>query len=196
MIFFSLHSGFIAERANLRYFLSFGMLASGISSYLFGIAKSYNIHNLWYFIFVQVNIRLIKHIDAYSFLPYSFYFLLHMITGSRWNLSNFWLAWCSNGCGKLVWKKQAWLDLWNMELSYIFGKHIRQFNRSHVRWIRLESEFHSAWVDNGSDRIPCLPVLNTESYRHRMQPAHFSRIPKDRYEQFRRWSGRCRFRYS
>ncbi|XP_029178918.1 glucose-6-phosphate exchanger SLC37A2 isoform X1 [Nylanderia fulva] len=46
-------SGFIAERANLRYFLSFGMLASGISSYLFGIAKPYNIHNLWYFIFVQ-----------------------------------------------------------------------------------------------------------------------------------------------
>lgn len=46
-------SGFIAERTNLRYFLSFGMLASGISCYLFGIAKSYNIHNLWYFIFVQ-----------------------------------------------------------------------------------------------------------------------------------------------
>ncbi|XP_072762406.1 glucose-6-phosphate exchanger SLC37A2 isoform X2 [Anoplolepis gracilipes] len=46
-------SGFIAERVNLRYFLSFGMLASGISSYLFGIAKPYNIHNLWYFIFVQ-----------------------------------------------------------------------------------------------------------------------------------------------
>ena len=29
------------------------MLASGISCYLFGIAKPYNIHNLWYFIFVQ-----------------------------------------------------------------------------------------------------------------------------------------------
>ncbi|XP_012523580.1 glucose-6-phosphate exchanger SLC37A2 isoform X2 [Monomorium pharaonis] len=46
-------SGFIAERANLRYFLSIGMLASGISCYLFGIAKPYNIHNLWYFVFVQ-----------------------------------------------------------------------------------------------------------------------------------------------
>ncbi|KAL0133399.1 hypothetical protein PUN28_000855 [Cardiocondyla obscurior] len=46
-------SGFIAERVNLRYFLSIGMLASGISCYLFGIAKPYNIHNLWYFIFVQ-----------------------------------------------------------------------------------------------------------------------------------------------
>ncbi|XP_066582722.1 glucose-6-phosphate exchanger SLC37A2 isoform X2 [Prorops nasuta] len=47
-------SGFIAERVNLRYFLSFGMLASGISCYLFGIARPYNIHSLWYFIIVQI----------------------------------------------------------------------------------------------------------------------------------------------
>jgi OPA family glycerol-3-phosphate transporter-like MFS transporter 1/2 len=46
-------SGFIAERVNLRYFLSLGMLMSGIFSYLFGIAKSYNIHNLSYYIVVQ-----------------------------------------------------------------------------------------------------------------------------------------------
>ncbi|KAK9297166.1 hypothetical protein QLX08_009037 [Tetragonisca angustula] len=46
-------SGFIAERVNLRYFLTFGMLASGISCYLFGIARPYNIHNLWYFVLVQ-----------------------------------------------------------------------------------------------------------------------------------------------
>ncbi|XP_053971689.1 glucose-6-phosphate exchanger SLC37A2 isoform X2 [Hylaeus anthracinus] len=46
-------SGFIAERVNLRYFLTFGMLASGISCYLFGIAKPYNIHSLWYFVLVQ-----------------------------------------------------------------------------------------------------------------------------------------------
>lgn len=31
------------------------MLASGISSYLFGIAKPYNIHSLYYFIAVQVS---------------------------------------------------------------------------------------------------------------------------------------------
>jgi OPA family glycerol-3-phosphate transporter-like MFS transporter 1/2 len=48
-------SGFIAERVNLRYFLSLGMLMSGIFSYLFGIAKSYNIHNLSYYIVVQVS---------------------------------------------------------------------------------------------------------------------------------------------
>ncbi|XP_076619137.1 major facilitator superfamily transporter 16 isoform X1 [Colletes latitarsis] len=47
-------SGFIAERVNLRYFLTFGMLGSGISCYLFGIARPYNIHSLWYFVLVQV----------------------------------------------------------------------------------------------------------------------------------------------
>ncbi|XP_063219193.1 glucose-6-phosphate exchanger SLC37A2 [Bacillus rossius redtenbacheri] len=31
-----------------------GMIGSGIFSYLFGIARSYEIHNLWYFIFVQI----------------------------------------------------------------------------------------------------------------------------------------------
>ncbi|XP_015588754.1 glucose-6-phosphate exchanger SLC37A2 isoform X2 [Cephus cinctus] len=46
-------SGFVAERVNLRYFLSFGMLVSGISCYLFGIARSFNIHSLWYFVLVQ-----------------------------------------------------------------------------------------------------------------------------------------------
>lgn len=47
-------SGFVAERVNLRYFLAFGMITSGIASYLFGIARPYNIHNLSYFILVQV----------------------------------------------------------------------------------------------------------------------------------------------
>jgi len=46
-------SGFVAERVNLRYFLALGMLLSGVASYLFGIAKTYNIHNLWYFVAVQ-----------------------------------------------------------------------------------------------------------------------------------------------
>lgn len=48
-------SGLIAERVNLRYFLSLGMLLSGVFGYLFGIAKSYDIHSLTYYIFVQVS---------------------------------------------------------------------------------------------------------------------------------------------
>ncbi|XP_019554260.2 glucose-6-phosphate exchanger SLC37A2 isoform X1 [Aedes albopictus] len=46
-------SGFIAERVSLRYFLTFGMLFSGIFCYLFGIAKVYDIHSMMYFVFVQ-----------------------------------------------------------------------------------------------------------------------------------------------
>ncbi|XP_021963727.1 glucose-6-phosphate exchanger SLC37A2 isoform X2 [Folsomia candida] len=46
-------SGFIAERVNLRYFLSLGMILSGFFTYLFGLAYSRNIHNLSYFILVQ-----------------------------------------------------------------------------------------------------------------------------------------------
>lgn len=46
-------SGFVAERVSLRYFLSFGMLFSAIFTYLFGIAKTYDIHSMWYFVFVQ-----------------------------------------------------------------------------------------------------------------------------------------------
>lgn len=47
-------SGFIAERVSLRYFISIGMLFSGIFCYLFGLAKTYNIHSMWYFAFVQI----------------------------------------------------------------------------------------------------------------------------------------------
>uniref|UniRef100_U5EYR0 Sugar phosphate exchanger 3 n=1 Tax=Corethrella appendiculata TaxID=1370023 RepID=U5EYR0_9DIPT len=46
-------SGFVAERVSLRYFLTFGMLFSGIFCYLFGLGKTYNIHSFAYFAFVQ-----------------------------------------------------------------------------------------------------------------------------------------------
>lgn len=46
-------SGFIAERVSLRFFLSIGMLLSGIFCYLFGVAKTANIHSMSYFMFVQ-----------------------------------------------------------------------------------------------------------------------------------------------
>ncbi|XP_055311870.1 glucose-6-phosphate exchanger SLC37A2 isoform X2 [Sitodiplosis mosellana] len=46
-------SGFVAERVSLRYFLTFGMLFSAIFTYMFGIAKLYDIHSFWYFIVVQ-----------------------------------------------------------------------------------------------------------------------------------------------
>lgn len=47
-------SGFIAERVNLRYFLSVGMICSGIACYLFGIAHKLEMHSLWYYIVIQI----------------------------------------------------------------------------------------------------------------------------------------------
>lgn len=46
-------SGFVAERVSLRYFLTLGMLFSGIFTYMFGLAKIYDIHSMWYFIIIQ-----------------------------------------------------------------------------------------------------------------------------------------------
>lgn len=47
-------SGLIAERMSLRYFLSLGMILSGFFCYLFGVAKTADIHSIWYFVFVQL----------------------------------------------------------------------------------------------------------------------------------------------
>ncbi|KAH8271593.1 hypothetical protein KR018_010307 [Drosophila ironensis] len=47
-------SGFVAERVSLRYFLSMGMIMTGVFTYMFGIARTSSIHNIWYFIFVQI----------------------------------------------------------------------------------------------------------------------------------------------
>lgn len=46
-------SGFIAERVSIRYFLSLGMIFSGLFCYLFGYAKSHDIHSFAYFVIVQ-----------------------------------------------------------------------------------------------------------------------------------------------
>ncbi|XP_017073236.1 glucose-6-phosphate exchanger SLC37A2 isoform X2 [Drosophila eugracilis] len=47
-------SGFVAERVSLRYFLSMGMILTGVFTYMFGIARTSNIHSLWYFVVVQI----------------------------------------------------------------------------------------------------------------------------------------------
>lgn len=51
---FMFFSGYVAERCHLRYFLSIGMLLSGIFAYLFGIAYYYEIHSLYFFLAIQI----------------------------------------------------------------------------------------------------------------------------------------------
>ncbi|XP_047463806.1 glucose-6-phosphate exchanger SLC37A2 [Mugil cephalus] len=47
-------SGMFGERLPLRYYLSFGMLTSGLFTALFGLGFYWNIHSLGYYAFVQV----------------------------------------------------------------------------------------------------------------------------------------------
>ncbi|VDD77576.1 unnamed protein product [Mesocestoides corti] len=47
-------SGHIAERMNLRIFLTVGCLLSGVTTALFGCGYFLNIHALYYYIFSQV----------------------------------------------------------------------------------------------------------------------------------------------
>jgi len=49
-------SGHIAERTNMRYFLAVGMLLSGVTTILFGLAWYWHIHVFYYFIIVQVGL--------------------------------------------------------------------------------------------------------------------------------------------
>lgn len=46
--------GPLAERLNLRWFLSFGMISSGLFGALFGVAYYADIHSLTYFIVIQI----------------------------------------------------------------------------------------------------------------------------------------------
>lgn len=47
-------SGIFGERLPLRYYLSVGMLSSGLFTCLFGLGFYWNIHSLWYYAVVQV----------------------------------------------------------------------------------------------------------------------------------------------
>ena len=57
---FMFPSGMIADRLDLRYFLSGGMIGSGIITILFGMGYIWGIHSLIYYIFIQVFIEVLR----------------------------------------------------------------------------------------------------------------------------------------
>ena len=63
-------SGMIADRLDLRYFLSGGMIGSGIITILFGMGAPYflEIHSLIYYIFIQVFIEALRTKTNYFYL--------------------------------------------------------------------------------------------------------------------------------
>jgi len=58
--FFMFFSGMIAERMNLRYYLSFGLLLTALSDYLFGFAHTVGIHHIWYFYFSMIFLGMVN----------------------------------------------------------------------------------------------------------------------------------------
>uniref|UniRef100_A0A8C3T6E9 Solute carrier family 37 member 1 n=1 Tax=Chelydra serpentina TaxID=8475 RepID=A0A8C3T6E9_CHESE len=53
-------SGIIGERLPIRYYLTVGMLASGLFTAMFGLGYFYNIHNLWFYMIAQVTNGLVQ----------------------------------------------------------------------------------------------------------------------------------------
>ena len=55
-----LSSGIVAERVDLRVFLTAGLLGSGLMTVMFGAARSLGIHSVWYLVTVQLLAGLIQ----------------------------------------------------------------------------------------------------------------------------------------
>lgn len=51
---FMFFAGFLADRCNIRYFLTIGMILSGLLLYAFGLAFYTNIHSMTYFVIIQI----------------------------------------------------------------------------------------------------------------------------------------------
>jgi OPA family glycerol-3-phosphate transporter-like MFS transporter 1/2 len=51
---FMFMAGYVAERSNLRYFLTISLIICGILCFLFGITYTFQIHVLYYFIIIQI----------------------------------------------------------------------------------------------------------------------------------------------
>ena len=51
---FMFASGFVAERVDLRIFLTGGMMGSGLLTILFGAAYFTGTHTVWYLLFIQI----------------------------------------------------------------------------------------------------------------------------------------------
>lgn len=95
--------GQVAERVNLRLFLTWGCILSGITTATFGVAYFADIHALWFFFLSQVKyfIRLRACLGCvHLFVFYNFSDNLRI-------LPIIWMAGCSYHHGELVRKTQA-----------------------------------------------------------------------------------------
>ena len=122
-------SGMIADRLDLRYFLSGGMICSGIITIIFGLSKYWGIHSLIYYDFVQVlcvemEFKEIKNfVINYPYKRQEYCNFLNSIPVCHRNFSNKWLAWRRGSYRKLVWSRKKRSYYGHMEFAHIDWKY-------------------------------------------------------------------------
>ena len=68
---FCFPSGIIGERLPIRYYLTFGMLASGAFTALFGLGYFYNIHSFGFYVVTQVRSGSLLTMDGVSTMSWT-----------------------------------------------------------------------------------------------------------------------------
>lgn len=149
-------AGHLGDRLDLRLFLTVGMLGSALFVSLFGMAFFWNIHNIFYFVFVSVIagtswmcaptlyvcmcksfVQGIYVVFVHIENPHAN--LLHhpLTTTKNRSVSSHWVAQCRLCCGQLVWQGQAWPHHGHMERPHQRGQHSRHPPRSRSPPLRL-----------------------------------------------------------
>lgn len=63
-------SGFIADRVDIRYFLTAGMILTGLGCGTLGLGKFFNIHHIAFYYAVGVSKKMIKVLVCFYFYLY------------------------------------------------------------------------------------------------------------------------------
>jgi len=165
--FFMFLSGIVAERVDLRLYLSLGMILSGLFAALFGAAYYWGIHNFSYFILVQVSLCDI------SPLPLT---LTSCIDIGR-RLSIHWLARRCNSGRQLVWPRQEGLNHGHLELAHVNRQHPRLPLGRRLRRGVLGPELHRARGHHRRLRRSPLVHVDPQARGRRAQPGLCGRPP-------------------
>ena len=131
-------NGMIAERVNLRYSLTMGMVFAGLCNILFGIAYYLDIHSLGYFYAIQV----LTGIGQSTGWPGM---SLYSELGFRY-LCDILYYRCVGYCSKLVRSYQEGIDIWHMELAHLCGQYSRCCRSRDLCRDCMGIVIHSAWT--------------------------------------------------
>ena len=112
-------------------------LGSGVMVGLLGLAYYLEIHQIAYFIIVQLLVGIFevrKNLKPFSLPPSLYLFIFQHVPFCCLELVHavHWLARGSSSDGKLVWKKKPWANPGNMEHKLSHWKHLGYSNPIHL----------------------------------------------------------------